>query len=390
MNTLKIALILDTMSIGGIPKAAIPFMDELSKHAEVTLILSNTAGALQTMIPPQVRVLCFPQQSKKDSLRNLSGKHRYIKATKFACKHMWHSRVTKRFVKSWMNICNSLPCLLDEKFDCAIAFHGMNICQLTRTLYQVNARKKVAWIHGDHPFEGKHKKDASQMFALFDGIWCVSKATKDKFDGDFPATANKTMVCYNVFNVDEIRRKASDETIALGGDHEVSIVTVGRVSPEKGQDLIPQTMAELLTKGYSAKWYIVGDGPDRARIEALVAEHGLQQQIQFVGAVLNPYPYMKACDIYVQPSYTEGYPLTIFEAAILAKPIVATNVGGTREGFGNNENIILTDIQPAALYEGIVRYLDDPELKRSTEASLQSADYSNRCEVDKFLEWVKQ
>lgn len=383
---MKIALVLDTMSVGGIPKAAIPLMDELSKYAEVTLILTNTTGELQSMIPDSVRVLCFRQQNKNDALKYLLRTHRYGKAVGFALKHIWHSRFSKRYVKSRTNISRSLPYLLDEAFDCAISYHGMNILTLSRTLYQINARKKVAWIHGDHPFEGVHKRDAHRLYQCFSKIYCVSQATKQKFIYDFPHVTDITDVLYNIFNVAEIKQKAEAFTPFVHQDA-VNIVTVGRISPEKGQLMIPDIAKQLVNNGYRIKWYVVGDGTGYVKLENKIQEQQLSAYITLVGALTNPYPYINACDIYVQPSYTEGYPLTIFEAAILHKPIVATNVGGTKESFQNN-SILLTDVSSEALCDGIMKLLNDPHARKTMSAELETRDFSNSSEVSKLVDWL--
>ena len=108
-----------------------------------------------------------------------------------------------------------------------------------------------------------------------------------------------------------------------------------------------------------------------------------------LGAKKNPYPYMQQCDIYVQPSYTEGYCLTVCEAAILRKPIVLTAAaaaGVLEDGI----NAIVTEPETESIAEGIIKLAANSELRDHFELELERADFSNREEIQKLLFFLER
>ena len=164
----------------------------------------------------------------------------------------------------------------------------------------------------------------------------------------------------------------------------VNIATVGRVSKEKGQEMIPSVIKMLQDRGVKVFWYIVGDGDDLDRIKEISCEYGVADSICFVGSKSNPYPYMKMCDIYVQPSYTEGYCLTVCEAAILGKPIVLTEIAAA-EILENGKTAIVVKPNINSITDGIEKLIFQPEIKRNLIKNLAELDLSNSQEIDKLL-----
>lgn len=376
----KIALVLDELSVGGIPVACIAFLQKAVERFDITLILAMGEGEFVNKIPQGVRVEVCPHEKAKHVFKNLG----VCKRLSLALRYGWWGKVRKRWVRAAMALGAKKRPLFEEEFDIAIAYHGMNIGHLTRTLFQLRAKKMVAWIHGDHPFEGMHKKDVEKTYAMFDCIYCVSGETKRRFDKDFPSLTEKTVVYYNHSNIDEILQKAQQE-VQESFTNGINLVTVGRVSAEKGQDMIPKVLAMLLEKGYDVHWYIVGDGADRDRVERLVAEAGVGPHLTWLGSKVNPYPYMRMCDVYVQPSYTEGCCLTVAEAAVLGCVIVATDVGGTSERLKDGEEAVFTLPTPEAIAAGIERVLTDKALQEKMQENLRQRDFSNGQELEKLF-----
>lgn len=386
MSGPKIAILLDEMGVGGIPVACLSFLENLKNKAEVTMILEKDTGAFADKIPEGVRVIVNPSEGIKEAIARLVKRKRYVRAALSAVKYKLYS-LTGRWIRASAVANRAKGLLLDEEFDMAIAYHGMSASQMNRTLYQIKAKKKIAWIHGDHSFTRKHIKDAELVYRGFDKIFCVSECTKKRFLSDFPSLSGKCEVYYNHFPVEEIRGK-SNAYSANFSDGYTNVVTVGRVSPEKGQDLIPNAAKLLLERGHKIRWYVVGDGDDRARIEGLIDEAGVRDAVIMLGNKTNPYPYIKACDVYVQPSYTEGFPLAIFEAAILDNAIVATNVGGTAERLSDGEEVVLVEPNANSIADGIERLLTDEDLGAKLKENIAKRDFSNKEEIAKILDII--
>lgn len=383
----KVAIILDEMSIGGIPKACVDFANQLKEYCEVVILMKNTTGNLIKELSKEISVKIVQTPSFKKTIKRLIQNHKYFVLIKYILQYFCWTRLSNRWVKVNNLTVKNYGIYEDDEYDCAIAYHGMNISQLLMTLYGVKAKKKIAWIHGDHPFEGVNKQDVNDIYNEFDKIYCVSPSVCTRFLTDFPGLGNKVDSYKNLLNTDKIRKLAQETTDEKVTNNCLKIVTVGRVSTEKGQEMIPEIVAKLKEKGIEVCWYIVGDGSDLERIKKISEKWNVSESVKFLGAKTNPYPYMEMCDIYVQPSYTEGYCLTVCEAAILGKPIVLTEIAAA-EILENNKTAIV--VKPCAddLANGIEKLIKDPSLKQEIEENLLMIDLSNRKEISKLLEFI--
>lgn len=383
---MKVAIILNEMNLGGIPRACVPIMQKLSDYAEVTLILASNSGELTYQVPTEVKQVIIPIRRNRYVLSKYIMEHRYLKALSFLCYSVFHGRITKRWVKANAQCSQHIGYIVDTKFDCAIAFHGMNIDSLTRTLFNIDAVKKIAWIHGDHPFTDKHILDAREIYKQFDKLFFDSHICKNNFLRDFPDISVDMDIFYCLLNTAEIKTMSIYDIPQEFSPEYINILTVGRLSPEKGQDMIPEILKRL--SKYKVRWYLIGDGHDRQRLEQLKITNGTSQMI-FLGAMDNPYPYIKACDIYVQPSYSEAYSLTAFEAATLGKPIVITDVAGASELLVSGEDALVVPTSPESIADAISQLIENSALRHTLSINVSQKEFSNYNEVGKLLDFIR-
>lgn len=202
---------------------------------------------------------------------------------------------------------------------------------------------------------------------------------------DFPDLANTVESYKNLLLPQRIRKLAEEKITEEFDSKVINITTVGRVSKEKGQEMIPHVIKILKDRGLKVFWYIVGDGNDLNRIKEISRECGVEDSINFVGSKSNPYPYMKMCDIYVQPSYTEGFCLTVCEAAILGKSIVLTEIAAVAEILENEKTAIFVKPNANSISDGIEKVLLHPEIKNNLMRNISDLDLSNSQEIEKLL-----
>ena len=168
------------------------------------------------------------------------------------------------------------------------------------------------------------------------------------------------------------------------------IVTVARIAPEKGQKIAIEIAKKLNAAKFDFVWYFVGDGPDMQECLDLVAKYGLSDSCKFVGAKSNPYPYMVGCDIYVSPSFVEADPITIQEALLFHKPIVASNIPAIRESLQNGDLGILCSNSQISDYVNAIISLTQDESKRNTLISKirkrKSRNFLIKEKIEKLLE----
>ena len=134
---------------------------------------------------------------------------------------------------------------------------------------------------------------------------------------------------------------------------------------------------------------MLGDG-NRVPIEKDIADYDLDGHFTLLGAKENPYPYMKAADIYVQTSRFEGYCLTLAEARMLDIPCVTTNFDVVYAQMVDGENGLVVDMTAEAVAEGIVRLATDSELYQHIQRYLTNEKKGNVEEIEKFYRLVEE
>lgn len=158
-----------------------------------------------------------------------------------------------------------------------------------------------------------------------DKIIAVSENQAEELRKFIPSAADKIITIHNLTDIEGIKRKAAADTTEVFDKTRFNIVTVGRVSYEKGMDIAVQACAKLVEQGAAnICWWIVGDGPEMPEIRTVIAEMNMDPYIKLVGMKDNPYPYVRQADLYVQPSRVESFGLTILEALILGRVVVST------------------------------------------------------------------
>lgn len=160
----------------------------------------------------------------------------------------------------------------------------------------------------------------------------------------------------------------------------VKLLTVGRISIEKGQREALKALKIMTENGINVYWYFVGDGKDKNYCEKKAKELGIAHRAIFVGNKANPYVYMRTCDVYVQPSRHEGFCLTLAEALCFEMPIVVTDFTGAREQLRNRTNSIVCGMGENAIAEAIVKGMKMPKCREIL---------SNTTSVKPFMELVE-
>ena len=270
-------------------------------------------------------------------------------------------------------------------YDCAISYVANVSTQVFCLADRIDADMKVAWIQGETT-EIKNTALFSEIYMKFNKIYAVSSVTRNHFVERFADCSEITDVYYNPISAENIIKKSNEKLTILFDENVFNIITVGRLSPEKGMNMIPEIVRKLIDAGSDICWYIVGDGPEREHIQQLIRKYNVVNNVQMVGNQNNPYPFIKKADLYVQPSYEEGYSTTICEAGILGKPIVGTTTsGGIREQINDGINGILAEPNVNDLTKKILMLINNEELRNTYIENIQLVDFSHKNEIYKLL-----
>lgn len=382
----KIAVVFNRMIVGGAEKALLSFLRAIdTERYDVTLFTLNDKGAYFEEIPGDITVRFTACDNAREQFMD-DIKHFRVRliVNGIYCRLM--IRLCREPYKKYSYTLRSYP-KLGGHFDCAIAYK-INYENTATILQRIDADKKCIWLHGTIGEPCETRSWMNQVLSKTQCVFCVSKDWKEQLDHMYPAHRHKTQVFYNLLPVDEILEKSKAPIdVSLTN---TAIVTVGRLSPEKGQQMIPQTTRLLLDAGYDVYWYLVGDGDLRETVESEIQKYDVAEHVILLGTQMNPYPYIKNCDIYVQPSFSEGYCTTTMEAKILHKPIVTTDAPGMREQFVSGENGLIVDaMTPEALFEGIRTLLDHPELQAKFVENLSHEICDNSGELQKLYDFIE-
>ncbi|MCM3574692.1 glycosyltransferase [Mesobacillus subterraneus] len=255
---------------------------------------------------------------------------------------------------------------------------------------KVKAKRKVGWVHTDYSNIFIDKKTEIKMWKNLDQIVAVSEECSNTFVNQFPHLKEKTIVIENILSQDFVRQQSEIQSAQeiKKEPGKTIIVSVGRLSHAKGFDNAIRACRQLVDKGYDIAWYVVGYGPLENELRKLITELGLENHFFLLGKKMNPYPYIKACDIYVQPSRYEGKAVTIREAQILGKPVVITNFQTAKSQVKDGVDGLITPMRIEGIVEGLQKLLDNPTLREELIKNTTSIDYGNENEVQKIYSLI--
>lgn len=348
----KLLFVAGSLRIGGIERSLVNLLNELdySKY-EVDLFLYSNTGEYITDVPKEVR---FINRSKFLHLLGLTMSE--VKATRnivliffrallaLLCKKIGN----KTF---WTIAFKLLPKL--SGYDAAIAYsNNVSSNSLYSGYYQfiiqrVGAKRKIGWVHTDYRSLVDLQEKDQYFFEKLDKIVHVSQACKDDFDEIFPQFKSKTIVVYNIIPIQFIKKQSFSHIEAddqlLKRDIGTVGITVARLDKNKSVDRIIRIIEKLTNEGMRISWLIVGDGPERNKLEELAEQLGVRDKIIFLGMQKNPYSLIRIAKIFVLCSKFEGYPMVIGEAQAIATPVLVTKYRSAEEQIMNGVNGVIVE-----------------------------------------------
>lgn len=396
----KLLIVGIIMNCAGTEKSFLSFASCLDySRYDVDLLLVKRTGKLYDSIPKEINVIELPDREYADMFL-LSGKNSVKTIWNCFCKKnpFILLEVLPYFVNIILNpkkradIATRLWCRLLQKFvvleheyDIAVAYWG------DRTMFymvdKVKAKKKIAWLHFDYGNPPRDDELYRGYFKQCDNVVTVSKKINETLTTKFPEITDRFITIENINNPKHIWNLAlQGESFPDRSFTGKRLLTIARISEQKGLDLAIEALKYMCKDELNVRWYIIGGG-DKGEIDLIkskAVEEGVAHMLILLGTKQNPYPFLRDCDIYVQPSRYEGKPITVEEAKIMYKPIVATNYVSASEQLDFGELGIITDINGKAIYGGIRRLLDDTALRDGFTMRLSKCNFGNSEEIEKF------
>ncbi|MGF9965399.1 glycosyltransferase [Bacillus rhizoplanae] len=388
----RIIFVIINMNVGGTEKALLNMVAEIPKDKyDITILMLEEHGEFLNSIPSEVHVEYLKGYRNLKVILNepphivslgFLKKGRVIKAFNIVFLHLL-SKITKDRSIFFKYALRDYP-VINNEHDVAVAYAGPMDFISYFVVNKIAAKKKIQWIHFDITKIGFNRYFAAKIYNKFDKIFVVSNKGKDKLINTLPDLKDKIETFFNIMSPEFVVEMA-DEGIGFEDNFSgIRILTVGRLSKEKGQDLTIPVLAKLKEDGYNVRWYCVGEGSARIEYEKLIKEYHVQNDYIFLGANPNPYPFMKQCDVYVQPSRHEGYCITLAEARCFDNPIISTNFTGASEQISHNQTGIIVNFNEQQMYDAIKQLLDDDKLKEKIKGNLQNEVVDTTNEIEKL------
>lgn len=377
MKKKKILFIMESLKIGGAEKSLLTILSLLDYNKyDVDLFLFEHEGDFMKFLPKEVNLL---PESKKYKIfiknRKLSS-FKFILNGNIICWYhsfIWLinaliSKIKKQKLYIGWNQIRYMFTNLEKEYDTSISFLER------KTIYfnidKVNAKNKIGFIHNDYSIYPYDEKLDRYYFKYYNKIATVSEHCKEVLIEIFPEYKDKFIVIKNMVSKTMIEELAKEKIKNYKIDKEyINIVSVGRLVNQKGFDKAIEICKNLLEEKTKIHWYIIGEGQERNNLELLIKKYNLENNFFLVGADTNPYKWMNIADIYVQPSRFEGYGITVAEAKVLNKPIVASNIPEFKELLDNNRGILA--VNDEEFVKWIKKIIKDKKLTKKLETTLK-------------------
>ncbi|MGM9845183.1 MAG: glycosyltransferase [Muribaculaceae bacterium] len=434
MTKPRIFIAIHYMEIGGAEISLVGLLQALDyQRVDVDLFVYSHQGELMRFIPPQVRLLppvgsyAVIERPIAEALRRghwLVAAGRMLARLRYQWARRRH-RVAGEDGSIFQYVGATLSPIMpriapDVTYDLAISF----LCPHHFVRDKVRARRKAAWIHTDYSTVHIDPRMALAEWGAYDSIVSISPNVTEAFCRVMPQLRSKIIEIENILSPQFVRSRADEfdaraELAEITPPDCVTLLSIGRYAHQKNFDNVADICAQLLemirllsigryceAKNYDnvpaiaraiiadhgiadLRWFIIGYGGDEDLIRRKIAEAGMQSHVILLGKRENPYPYIKACDIYVQPSRYEGKSVTVREAQMLCKPVVVTNYPTAPSQIHHRIDGIIAPLDNAGCARAIADFIADTPLQQRIINYLSTHDYGNEAEVNKIYHLLK-
>ncbi len=373
----SILFVINTLSRAGAETALLELLRRLdSQKYEISLFVLTGQGEMVRDLPPYVHLLntryapvsVLSSRGKRKLLLRTVGclvrRGVGLRLSGYLLKNAVNMLKSRQFAADklvWRVWSDAAP--TDSKaYDLAVAF-----LEGGATYYvadHVRATQKAAFVHVDYSMAGYSRTLDRDCYQAFQRIFAVSDETRQGFLKVYPELAGRTQVFHNLINQPLIREKASAGQ-GFSDDYQgFRILTVGRLTQQKALEVSIAAMGLLRKRGRDVRWYVLGEGDQRERLQRQIHALGLDKDFLLLGTVDNPYPYFAQTDLYVHATRYEGKSVAIQEAQTLGCAILVSDCSGNREQLTDKVDGRICLFDPESICEHIIWMMDHPEERK--------------------------
>lgn len=367
----KILFGITSLTLGGAERVLVDIANALADKYEITIFTIYAGGELEKQLNKKVKL----KSLYNNSYEELSSfqKHVLMPLKVLLQKNEIYQKKIK------------------DNYEVEIAFLEGPITRLFSS--KNNQTRKLVWVHNDiKQVFGKgikariKKKIDEKFYNQYEKIIFVSKDNLEEFNQVYPNIIKPKEVIYNYLDSERILEKAEEKVKLPFQGENINFLTVTRLVEQKAIDRIIRVHKRLIENGFLHHFYVVGDGPEREKIQKLIKENQLENTFFLLGKKENPYPYIKNADCFCLLSKFEGYGMAIDEAKILNRPILITNTAA-REAVADYKDAKIVENSEKGIYEGLKETIENTKNK---SLEMENKKYENKEILDEIINLLEE
>ena len=391
----NIVFVHPSLDAGGGEKSLINVLHTIDYSLyEVDLILFHKSGLFLQSVPSQVKIIEIPGNYQVFKMGLFSSIFTFLKQLNFkllfyrlvfAIKNKIIKNKAVAEQNNWHYIAASIP-NFSKKYAAAIGFLEKSSSYLVAD--KITATTKIGWIHTNYSNSGMDKNFDKNYFEKLNYIVAVSAECEADLKQNFNDFSNKIKLIHNIVSPDlilEMAKKTEDDSTL---NNKNLLVTVARLSHEKGVDIALEAAKILKENKCSFRWIVIGDGGEKQQLLKKIADYNLSENFILIGLKQNPYPYVAKATIYIQPSRYEGKSIAIDEAKILGRPIIVTNYPSAKDQIENKINGIIVETNAVALANAIQDLLNNETVRDNFTLHLKNEKLGTTKEILKLYDLI--
>ncbi|MDO6759419.1 glycosyltransferase [Tamlana sp. 2_MG-2023] len=358
----NIVFVIESLHCGGAEKSLVTLLQNIDyKNYNLDLFLVIEGGEFQKFVPKEINIKKIKTANNPND-QNLTKRLKY-RVSRFLNKKYHPAQFFWKFHRHNYK-------KIDKTYDIAIAYNqGFSTYFVSEN---IKANKKIAWMNTDYNKAGYNINFDFKFYNNFDEVVCVSNENKKSLELALQ-TIDQSLPINIIQDISDegiIQKQSLLSTPFQNTEGVKNILTIGRLASAKGLHLAIEACSLLLKSNHNIKWYVIGEGPERKKLEKHIERKNLQDHFILLGYKENPYPYLKSCDIYAQTSIFEGLGLSVIEATILNKPIVTTNFETASTIIEHKETGLICEMVPAEIAKSIAYFITNSDFVKKTTYNL--------------------
>lgn len=391
----KILFYTSGVGLGGVEKVVLEVLKEIDKNKfDIKLALQyENENLFENEIPKEVNYkYMLPQKIIDKSLYFRERKKNIFYKILYSFMLSYEKYIIK---KNYLEFSKDREIVID--------FKSGDFLKLIN-LENVAKKKRICWLHGEiknlNKYE-KRKKFLRENLNKCDKVVCICEDMKNGVIKEIPELKEKLEVIYNPFDIEKIKIKSNDYSEIKDDEKKLLednyIIMVSRLELKmKDFNTLIKAFKIVNQKRKDIKLYLLGEGPDREKIENMIKNEDLQEYIKLLGVKRNPYPWIKNSKVLLLSSKSEGLPTVLIEGIILNKVVVSTNcLTGPKEILDNGKYGSLVEIGDYnAMAQEILELLQENSIKRekylsNIDKSVERFDKKNIIkQIERVLEGI--